>query len=262
MSQAGLSSNLVNDTSNVLNNSAPIASSSNANGSSSSKTADSSSTVLNSKNKSSDIPSIPTRLSEHIANSQQNRPNIYMTKQNSNLPTLPEEDIAIIVDFTANPTPSVNPRKHARVSQGAANEGTADKSPTKKRGCKGKGKAAEVPLDVDSMDALLGTATQSTSRAVPTDTHHSPPAVPSRTPPPIPCNDLASPSPSDKLFTYTQSELEALIAEHADRLVNNLQSSHEVPAALHSVTIPALRYTHLPVTLLLSLPWPLHDLTP
>ncbi|KAF9463842.1 hypothetical protein BDZ94DRAFT_1235730 [Collybia nuda] len=140
MDQASGSSNLINEITTNIDNPTPVASSSNAIGVSSSETITSSATLHNGKNKPGDVTSVPTRLSERIANSQQNRPNVNTNKQTSNLPTLPEEDITVITEFT-DAAPPVNPRKHARV-QNPLEKDAANKSPAKKKGSQRKGQSS------------------------------------------------------------------------------------------------------------------------
>ncbi|KAF9462078.1 hypothetical protein BDZ94DRAFT_1310090 [Collybia nuda] len=209
-------------------NSNPIASSSNAIGTSSSKTIASSSIPSKSNAKSrsnansASTPPVSTRHSARMANSQQNRPNVNTDKQPSNLPALPEEDIAVITDFTNDTPHPPNPRKHVRTSQNAAGQ-----SPPKKKGRKGKGKAADAPLNVDSVEALLDAPHGHNLNPPPTlpsvnplgDSPPSPSGNASGSAPPLP-ESLGSLSSSNELFTFTQAELEAIIAEHADKLAN------------------------------------------
>ncbi|KAF9455714.1 hypothetical protein BDZ94DRAFT_1315906 [Collybia nuda] len=102
MAKASIPNILVNNRTTITNNS--NMSSTGTVGSSSSETTASSSALPKGKAKSINIPSISSRQSERVANSNQNRPNVNTTKQSANLPTLPEEDIALIIDFTNDTT--------------------------------------------------------------------------------------------------------------------------------------------------------------
>ncbi|KAF9455157.1 hypothetical protein BDZ94DRAFT_1303172 [Collybia nuda] len=143
------STSIINDSTNAA------ASSTNATGSASS------SIPSNAKVKSINNPPISIRHSECIA-SHQTHPNVNTTKHTTNLPALPEEDITAIVDFTDNAAPPKNPRKHIRNI-----ENTPGQSPAKKKGRKGKGKAADVPLDVDSVETLFNASNRRAPAASP-----------------------------------------------------------------------------------------------
>ncbi|KAF9455752.1 hypothetical protein BDZ94DRAFT_1315864 [Collybia nuda] len=242
MNQTGLPSNLVNGAPTITEHSNAIPSSTNTIRSSSSESATSSSTLSKSNAKSVSNP--PSRHSERVANSHQNCPIINTTKQPSNLPALPEEDIAAILEFTNEPTPPVNSCKHAHTTQNASGL-----SPAKKKGRKGKGKASNVPLDVDFVDALIGATPQSIAppippstlestleaslgslQPLPLDTPPSPPPCTNGTPPPFLLENPSSPSSADGLFTFTQAELEALITEHAQKLLHDSQPSVDAPS--------------------------------
>ncbi|KAF9467415.1 hypothetical protein BDZ94DRAFT_1233188 [Collybia nuda] len=242
MNQTNLPSNLVNNAPTLNEHSNAVPSSTNPVGSASSETAASSSTL--SKSKAKLVGNPPSRQSERVANSHQTRPNVNTTKQPANLPALPEEDIAAILEFTAEPAPPINTRKHARTSQN-----TSGSSPAKKKGRKGKGKASNVPLDDDSTDALIGAPSHSNARPIlppslestleassgssqplPSDTSPSPLRRIIGTPPPILRENPSSPASPDGLFTFTQAELETLITEHAQKLLHESQPAVNAPS--------------------------------